>query len=230
MLFPLIVFMSIVYFLYWYENKFKSKLSETIKSFVSFEKTLNFRTLYLTNWSLNYYLFSDLKEFVINIEEEHKTNNLAKKLHKIKGNLLLIIDFDKVDTQQILPIIKSLEAYSKMNGNIITTYIPYKAKDSSSLLSLVGKKIIFGNYATLSSTKLDQSVLSTIGQYYSTSVIKKITDAFNNLDNVTTIYTCNELTTMKLSCSLEDKESNEFKLCIKNIMMCMETLNNCNLI
>lgn len=227
----LIFFFAIAFKLaIWYQYKFKKNLKKTINSFIDFEKTLNMRVLYITNFMFVSFLFEKLNEHIVDIDNENKTNDLIKKMHKIKGNLLLIIDINKTDEQKIIPMIKVLEAYSKVNGNNIITYIPYKSKDFSSLLSLVGKKIIFGNYATFSCNNLNQTYLKTLELFpqYSSNSLKKIYDNFNKSTSenqtLSHLYTFEELANLKIQCVTEDREPMEFKTKLKEIIQSFELL------
>lgn len=236
------------YFANLYVKKLEPNSRLALSSFDDFEKTFETKVLYMTNFSLKYYLicnlFADLKNYIIMVDMEDSTNNFIKKINKIKGNLFIIIDFDKIQEKKILPMIKALEAYSKMTNNNITTYVPYQSKNSASVLALVGRKIIFGNYATFSYEPVENNILSEILEafpQYSTTVLKKISDTFgipiisnlsdqskSNFNNksLDNIYTGGELKALKIPCVLEDNEPIQLKTKLKNIIESIEKLTS----
>lgn len=197
------------YAYYWYYC-FCEKREKLVNAFVQTETQTKTKIMYLNNGSILSYLFGPLNSYIINVDEEDTTNNFAKRLHKIKGNLILIIDFSKTDSEKIIPIIKALTAYSSLTDNTIATYVPYKSKDSASLLALAGKRIIMGNYATISTTitKFDPVLTKLLETYYGGSTAKKICDGFiqsGDQTNKTNCYTSDDLIKMKLNCTIEDK-------------------------
>lgn len=224
MVISLIIFAFVVYCGYLYIS-FCEKRTKVLEYFKKCEDLTKSRILYIGNSNMLYLILGELHEFIINIDDEDKTGNFLKKLHKIKGNLTLIIDFNKTELQKILPIIKALSAYSKLTGNQISTYVPYKAKDSSSLLALSGKKIIMGNYATISNTKIDQLSQKVLEQYYTSSTVKKLCENFMGpTDNPDTKYfTADELSSLKLNCVIENNLP-ENKDLLKSLMVEIERL------
>jgi hypothetical protein len=224
MVISLIIFAFVVYCGYLYIS-FCEKRTKVLEYFKKCEDLTKSRILYIGNSNMLYLILGELHEFIINIDNEDKTGNFVKKLHKIKGNLTLIIDFNKTELQKILPIIKALSAYSKLTENQISTYVPYIAKNSSSLIALAGKKIIMGNYATISNTKIDQLSQKVLEQYYTSSTVKKICENFMGpTDNSDTKYfTADELSNLKLNCVIENNLP-ENKDLLKNLMVEIERL------
>jgi hypothetical protein len=224
MVISLIIFAFVVYCGYLYIS-FCEKRTKVLEYFKKCEDLTKSRILYIGNSNMLYLILGELHEFIINIDDEDKTGNFVKKLHKIKGNLTLIIDFNKTELQKLLPIIKALFAYSKLTENQISTYVPYKAKNSSSLIALAGKKIIMGNYATISSTKIDQLSQKVLEQYYTSSTVKKLCENFmGQTDNSDTKYfTADELSNLKLNCVIENNLP-ENKDLLKNLMVEIERL------
>lgn len=215
----------IIHFKYIKEKKLNDVFNKTIAD-------TNSNILYITNNSWIFYFLGKLRKFIINIDEEDTTSNFAKRLHKIKGHLILIIDFSKVDQQKIIPLIRALHSYSTLPGNTLTTYVPYKTKDSASILALAGKTIIMGNYATISGSVLEQTIIKLMETNYGTKAVKKLVDNFF-VDNASNCHTCEDLIKSNFNCIIEekvkDKLTNIDPELLRNLMSQIEKLSNFSL-
>lgn len=204
------------YAFYWYNFIFMEKKNNLLKLFKQVESITGNNIMYLCNTNNYYFLYDNLKSHLVSIDDEDR---ILKNLHKLKGNLLLIINFKQSDQQKLIPLIKSLTAYSKLQGNSITTYVPYKAKDNSSMIALSGKSLILGNYATLTNIKPDNLLEKILEHNYGNSIAKKIISNFFISDAHTeTCYTADELCNLKIASSIEEKANEKFKESIRQLM------------
>lgn len=191
-------------------HKFLKKESVLYQLFQKMEKKMEINILYITDTSYVFYFLGKLNDYVINIDEEEKHGKFSKRLHKISGNLLLIINFTKLEHQKSLSIIKSLTSFSNLKGNTLITYVPYRAKESASLIALAGKTLVMGNYAVITNTKIDPVLVKLLEIYYGTSNTKKITENFFSEQNNDTHYSSNDLAKIKLSSFSEENISGHF--------------------
>jgi len=180
-------------------HRFLKKESELHKIFQDMEKKMEINILYITDTSYVFYFLGKLNDYAINIDEEEKHGKFSKRLHKISGKLLLIINFTKLEHQKSLSIIKSLTSFSNLKGNTLITYVPYKAKESASLIALAGKTLVMGNYAVITNTKIDPVLVKLLETYYGASNTKKITENFFSEQNNDAHYSSNDLAKIKLS-------------------------------
>lgn len=205
------LFLIVFLFILFYLLKFYKNEEELKKTFELIEKKSGSNLICIVDKTYKSYILNYLNKKIISIDQEETNGKFSKILHKLSGSLILIINFNKCDSHKINHILKSLESYSKSNGNILTTYIPYKTTASSSLLSLSGKNIIFGSYATLSNVKIEDSLSKILSLYYSSSTVKKIIETFNIDSNLNTVYSFDDLNKLKINIITEDSIHYKFK-------------------
>ena len=212
-LFVCIIWIASKYYLF---LKNENELSDLFKNL---EKKMSTKILYITDTSYVFYLLTELHNFAIDIDREDVHNKFAKKLHKLSGNLLLIIDFKNLKNQNMQNIIKALTSYSNLKNNMVITYVPYKAKESASLLALTGKTLIMGNYAVIDNTKIDQFLINLLEKYYGVSNARKISEKFYSETNSNGCYNCDDLETIKLKCFSEENISSHMPNIDKNDLL-----------
>lgn len=199
----IVIFLAISMYL----DKFYKKETKLCETFENIEKTIGIKILYIRDTTYIFNLFRKLDTYVINIDEEEKHKKFAKRLHKLSGHLLLIIDFTNLDQHKATQIIKALTLYANLKGNIITTYVPYRAKESASLIALTGKNLIMGNCAVMTNTKIDPILSKLLESYYGVSNTKKILDNFYSEQNTNSYYSAEDLSKIKLNSINEEKVS-----------------------
>jgi hypothetical protein len=217
---------TIILFVANYVNKFYKKEDKLYEMFEATEKSMGVKLLYITDSSYMFYLFKKLDTYVINIDEEEKHGKFSKRLHKLSGNLVLIINFTKLDQQKAVPIIKALASYSSLQGNVLTTYVPYRAKESASLMALTGKNLIMGNFAVMTNTKIDPVLLKLLETYYGVSNTKKISESFYSEQNINSCYSSDDLSKMKINSVNEEKVSDKINKATKdNLIKLMDEID-----
>ena len=167
-------------------------------------------------------LFSWLSKYIVDINSEERHGNFSKRLHKLSGHLFLIINFNNLDQQKTQQIIKALSAYSNLSGNTLTTYVPYKTKESSTLIALTGKNIVVGNYSTITITKVNDALSKLLKVYYSTYNYKSILENFNSEQVIDMCHSFDDLVKIKLNVTNEENIKNIISVCtkedLKNLM------------
>ncbi len=211
-----IILFVIGYYVLDYFTIFYKKERELCEYIEFLENKADIKILCAIDTSYKFYLLTLLDKYVINIDEEEKHGKFCKRLHKLSGHLLLIINFNKLDQNKLSQITKSLTSYTNLPGNTLSTYVPYKTKDSGSLLALIGKTIILGNYAVVTNTKIDQSILKVLETYYSSTNYKKILEGFYSEQNANLCYSTEDLLKMKLNVINEEKIKDKITKCTKD--------------
>ena len=161
-----IIFIIVLVILLGNLDKFYKKEKKVYDIFSSLENKANIKILCIVDTSYKFYLFSWLSKYIVDINSEERHGNFSKRLHKLSGHLFLIINFNNLDQQKTQQIIKALSAYSNLSGNTLTTYVPYKTKESSTLIALTGKNIVVGNYSTITITKVNDALSKLLKVYY----------------------------------------------------------------
>lgn len=192
------------FFLDWI-NEFYKKEKTLFNLAEEIEKCANIKILFVVDYSYKFYLFKLLGKYIVNINQEDYNEMFSKRLHKLSGHLFLIINFTKLDQQKVLPIIKALTLYTNLSGNTLTTYVPYRSKESSSLIALAGKNIVLGNYAVLTNTKIDTTLSKLLEFYYSGTNYKKILSEFYSDQTQNVCYGAEDLAKIKLNVVNEEK-------------------------
>jgi|SaaInlStandDraft_4_1057021.scaffolds.fasta_scaffold06265_2 hypothetical protein len=223
MIFLVIFGLICIYFLLSY------KFTELNTNIEKLETTTDMHILYLTDSSplfTVYSIFSFVSKYIVDVNDTSSYGSLQKRLHKLSGHLLLVINFTNVNNTNIQMVIKSLSAYVKLDGNTLSTYVPYKANNQSSNVALLGKNVIMGNYAVLSGTSLE-NITSILGLYYGNRMVNALSDKIDGDKNTDKLFACEELQTFKLNGILEKNVNSKInKVTENNLKQLMEVIDS----